>query len=177
MFNEANPKFQWHALGDIELGRPNMGATTSVAVYRLMQFTLRTALVQELGPEKAAQMFVKAGAIAGAEFCLNSLDTSLDFNEFMACLQAKMKALGIGVLRVEESDLAKMAFTFTVSEDLDCSGLPAIDETVCDYDEGFIAGILNTYTGKVFDVKEIDCWASGGRVCRFCAKLKEDSAT
>ncbi len=62
-----------------------------------------------------------------------------------------------------------MKFVLTVSEDLDCSGLPVSGETVCDYDEGFIAGILNEYTQIEFDVKEVDCWASGGRVCRFTA--------
>jgi len=78
----------------------------------------------------------------------------------------------IGVLRVEKADLEKMEFVLTVDEDLDCSGLPLVGETVCDYDEGFIAGVLDTYTGKSFDVKEIDCWASGERTCRFFAKLK-----
>ncbi|MDR1184579.1 MAG: 4-vinyl reductase, partial [Coriobacteriales bacterium] len=55
----------------------------------------------------------------------------------------------------------------TVGQDLDCSGLPMTNETVCFYDEGFIAGILETYTGKKYDVREIDCWANGDRVCRF----------
>ena len=64
-------------------------------------------------------------------------------------------------------------FTLTVEEDLDCSGLPVSGETVCDYDEGFIAGVLEAYTKKAFHVKEIDCWASGGRVCRFHATLEK----
>ena len=55
----------------------------------------------------------------------------------------------------------------TVGEDLDCSGIPITDETVCYYDEGFIAGILEVYTGKKYHVREIDCWANGDRVCRF----------
>jgi predicted hydrocarbon binding protein len=55
----------------------------------------------------------------------------------------------------------------TVGQDLDCSGLPITNETVCNYDEGFIAGILNAYTGKNYKVSEIDCWANGDRVCRF----------
>jgi predicted hydrocarbon binding protein len=59
-----------------------------------------------------------------------------------------------------------------VTEDLDCSGLPVTNETVCDCDEGFIAGILEIYTGSEFDVKEVDCWSKGDRVCRFEAKLK-----
>ena len=45
--------------------------------------------------------------------------------------------------------------------------LPVTNETVCNYDEGFIAGILEAYTGKKYDVREVDCWASGDRVCRF----------
>jgi predicted hydrocarbon binding protein len=55
----------------------------------------------------------------------------------------------------------------TVGQDLDCSGLPVTNETVCNYDEGFIAGILEAYTGKKYEVREVDCWANGDRVCRF----------
>jgi predicted hydrocarbon binding protein len=58
-----------------------------------------------------------------------------------------------------------------VSEDLDCSGLPVYGETVCDFDEGFIAGIFHVYTGKEFIVKEIDCWSTGDRTCRFTVNL------
>ena len=72
----------------------------------------------------------------------------------------------MNILRIEQADLGKMAFTLTLAEDLDCSGLPAGDETVCTYDEGFLSG----YTGKNFSTKEVDCWCSGDRVCRFEAK-------
>ena len=54
---------------------------------------------------------------------------------------------------------------------MDCSGLPLSEETICDYDEGFIAGVLKAYTGKDFFVKEVDCWATGDRVCRFAVKV------
>ena len=81
-----------------------------------------------------------------------------------------LKKLKIGILRIEEADLEKMKFTLTVAEDLDCSGLPASDETICTYDEGFISGLLSEYTGKNFSAKEVDCWCSGDRVCRFKAE-------
>jgi len=89
------------------------------------------------------------------------------FNNFIAQLQQTLKEQKIGILRVEEVDLDKMTMVLTVAEDLDCSGLPPTDEVVCQYDEGFIAGILEAYTGKKFRAKEIDCWANGDRVCRF----------
>ncbi len=91
----------------------------------------------------------------------------------MAQLQERLRTLNIGILRIEKADISKMDFVLTVSEDLDCSGLPIVGETVCDYDEGFIAGILTAYTGKDFEVKEIDCWATGDRTCRFTARLKQ----
>jgi len=57
----------------------------------------------------------------------------------------------------------------TVGEDLDCSGLPITGETICHYDEGFIAGILKAYTKQNYVVREVDCWSTGARICRFKA--------
>jgi uncharacterized protein len=175
MFKEERSgyRFEWKDLGNIEQGRPNLGTTTAVAVYRLMEYTLRDVLITKYGVQAANEIIVEAGKLAGSEFCKNMLNTSLDLDNFIADLQQKLKDLNIGILRIESADLENMQFVLTVSEDLDCSGLPLLGETVCDYDEGFIAGILNTYTNKEFDVKEIDCWASGERTCRFLVKLKQ----
>lgn len=49
--------------------------------------------------------------------------------------------------------------------------LPVLGETVCNYDEGFLSGILSVYTGKPYAAIEIDCWATGDRVCRFRAEI------
>ncbi len=162
--------FKWADIGDITLGRPNLGNTTNVAVYRLMQYSLRSILNKQFGGEKAAQLFYEAGYLAGKEFTLNVLDVSLSFPDFVAQLQNKLKELNVGILRIEKADLQKLELTLVVTEDIDCSGLPVTDETVCDYDEGFISGILESFTGKKFDVKEVDCWSKGDRVCRFEAK-------
>ena len=35
---------------------------------------------------------------------------------------------------------------------------------------GFIAALLEKFTGKAFLVKEIDCWCTGERTCRFTAE-------
>jgi predicted hydrocarbon binding protein len=77
--------------------------------------------------------------------------------------------MGIGILRVEEADLAGGRLVLTVSEDLDCSGLPELSYEICTFDEGFIAALLESFSGKSFNVKEIDCWCTGDRTCRFLA--------
>ena len=172
MFKEEREelKFDWRMIGDVGAGRPNLGKTMDVSVYRLMQFTLRDVLIKEYDAKTADRIFYEAGKHAGREFCKELITRKDDFNEFVAELQDLLKNLKIGILRIEEADLEKLKFTLTVAEDLDCSGLPPSDETICTYDEGFISGLLSEYTGKSFSAKEVDCWCSGDRVCRFEAK-------
>jgi predicted hydrocarbon binding protein len=154
-------------LGNAGEGRPNLGLTTDVSVYRLMQYTLRDALIKEFDTETADRMFYEAGELAGKAFYDNLVTRKDSFDDFVENLQGLLRDLKIGILRVEKSDLEKMEFTLTIAEDLDCSGLPVTGETICTYDEGFISGLLLGHTGLKFTVKEIDCWCSGDRVCRF----------
>ena len=159
--------FSWSDLGDTAVGRPHLGSEVSVVVYRLALYSLREAIAARHGEEAAAQVFRDGGWIAGREFCRNTLDTSLAPAAFIDQLQDTLAERRIGILRVESLDLAALTMTLTVSEDLDCSGLPVTGKTVCDYDEGFIAGILYEFLHVDFRVVEIDCWATGDRTCRF----------
>lgn len=159
--------FTWENLGDIKKGRAYLGEDMPVLVYRLMQYTMLDVLSKEYGDEKANEYFRQAGYLAGMEFAKNVLDLQVGFNTFVANLQKKLKELKIGILRMESFDELNGDIILTVGEDLDCSGIPITDETVCYYDEGFISGILEAYTGRVYSVREIDCWANGDRVCRF----------
>ena len=169
MFKEEREQcqFDWSMLGDLKLGRPNLGPMTHVAVYRLMQFTLRDVLVRDFGPEKADRAFFEAGRKAGQEYYKNVLTQKTDLKAFFADIQRTMKELNIGIFRVESADLERGSFVVTVDEDLDCSGIPVCSEQICTYDEGFIAGLLLAYSGKDYQVKEVDCWGSGARTCRF----------
>ena len=173
MFKEERDtsSFEWTMLGKIDEGRPNLGFTTDVSVYRLMQFTLRDVLIKDFGVEKADRIFYRAGETAGRHFYENLITKRDSFGEFVAELQDVLKQRKIGILRVEKGDVERLTFTLTIAEDLDCSGLPVCDERICTYDEGFISGLLSAHTGKDFFVKEVDCWCSGDRVCRFDVKL------
>lgn len=172
MFKEERDDYQfdWSMIGDVAVGRPNLGPTMDLAVYRLMQFTLRDAIIKEFDTSTADRIFFAAGKQAGRQFCRQLVDKEQDFSDFVQQVEKLLTDLKIGILRVEKADLDNHQFTLTVAEDLDCSGLPVTDETICTYDEGFLAGLLLEYTGKEFDVKEIDCWCSGDRVCRFDAR-------
>lgn len=162
--------FSWDLLGDIELGRPNLGNQTRLEVYRLMQFAFRDVIERRFGTEAADEVFYEAGELAGREFYRHLVQKPKDLNDFLRQLQQALKDLGIGILRVERADEIAGEFMLTVSEDLDCSGLPELDFEVCTYDEGFISALLESYSGKKFKVKEIDCWCTGDRTCRFDAR-------
>jgi len=172
MFNEERDecKFDWSMLGNIEDGRPNLGATTSVTVYRLMQFCLRDVLIREVGVAKANEIFYDAGELAGQAFCRNIVTKKDSLNDYINDIQHLLKELKIGILKVESADKEKLTFTIVVAEDLDCSGLPTCGEEICTFDEGFISGLLSAFSKKKFITKEVDCWGSGDRICRFEAR-------
>jgi uncharacterized protein len=172
MSNERKYKFNWGLLGDISIGRPNLGPLTRVEVYRLMQFCFRDVIESRFGTKETDKIFYEAGFLAGSEFYKNFLGHIKDLNGFVIELQKILKDLAIGILRIEESDFDKGVIVLTVSEDLDCSGLPELDFEICTYDEGFIAALLESFTGKKFIVKEIDCWCTGDRTCRFKATVE-----
>ena len=167
MKQKKHEEFDWNNLGDIQAGRGDLGTEMPVLVYRLMQFTMLDVLAKAYGLEQANEYFRQAGYLAGSEFAKNTLDLSVSFDTFISNLQEALKDLKIGILRMEAFDPSTGNIVLTVGQDLDCSGLPITHENVCIYDEGFIAGILQAFTGNDYDVREVDCWANGDRVCRF----------
>jgi len=165
-------EFSWELLGNLNLGRPNLGNHTRVEVYRLMQFCMRDVIERTVGTAEADRIFFEGGRLAGAQLYEHALKDVHTLNEFIDGLQRLLQEFGIGILRIEEVSPLADRIILTVSEDLDCSGLPDLNYEICTYDEGFLAGLLEGFTGKIYQVKEIDCWCTGDRTCRFRAELQ-----
>jgi hypothetical protein len=165
--NDTFRSFEWKDIGDIERGRPTFGDKMHVTVYRMFHYSLRSVLEKSYGKAATKHNLVEAGRLAGREFCRHVLDPNLPSAEFFCLLKQKMAELGIGILEVEHADFENMIFIITISEDLDCSGVAVTGETVCNFDEGLIMGILEVYIGRLFIVKETDCWSNGDWTCRF----------
>ena len=170
---ENENHFAWGSIDNISEGRKNLGETMPVLIYRLLLFTMKDELYKQFGNEKAIEIFRNAGELAGSEFAKHMLNLEVPFNDFVNQLWCNLAENKIGILRLEEFDLKSGKAILTVGEGLDCLGSPVTGETVCDYDEGFLAGILKEYTYKEYVVTEVDCWATGSRVCRFFALVKE----
>jgi len=164
--------FSWDMLGDIKLGRPNLGPNTRLEVYRLMQFCFRDVIEKAHGTEEADRIFYDSGYLAGTHFYANLIEPVQDLKEFVSKLQSLLRDLQIGILHIEETDLEKDYIIISISEDLECSGLPEKDYKICTYDEGFIAALMDSFTGRRFKVKEIDCWGTGDRTCRYKVQIE-----
>lgn len=172
MENQKPISFEQYLQYD-ENSRSNLGETLPVLVYRMLEYSIKEELIAQFGKEKQIDIFREAGQRSGKYFARHMLNLDQPLNAFISELQAKMQDLKIGVLRIENIDEQSGRIILTVSEDADCSGLPVLGETVCNYEEGFISGILSVYTGKPYSAIEIDCWATGDRVCRFRADVIE----
>lgn len=176
MAEKRHYKFNWDFIGDIELGRPNLGNMTRIEMYRLLQYTLRDVLEEDYGTEAADRLLYRAGFLAGTELCRKLVGHCESLGDFINKLETLLIELKIGILRIEEMNQNTARLILTVSEDLDCSGLPETGYAVCNYDEGFIAGLLEFQTGRPFRVKEVECWCTGDRTCRFEAAPAEQDA-
>ena len=170
MMPDSAFNFSWELIGDLQAGRPRLGATMRVEAYRLMLFCLRDVLARKYGVDETKRLLYEAGVIAGWEFSEHVLGEMTDLPSFMTKLQSACREMGIGVVEFEQIDPRGDEFVLTVTEDLDCSGLPDTGTQICQFDEGFIAALLEYATEQKYTVREVDCWASGARVCRFHAR-------
>jgi predicted hydrocarbon binding protein len=159
--------FDWSLIGDMVEGRPNLGSSVDVDIYRLMQFTIRDILEQKFGPEETDKIFYDAGHLAGKNFYEHFIQPVSTFGEFAEKTQRLLKEKKIGVLRIEEDDWINRKIVLTMAEDLECSGLPELDYERCIYDEGFISALFECFSQGPWSAKEIDCWCTGSRTCRF----------
>ena len=159
-------EFFWCHLKEIGAGRAHLGEDVPVWVYRLMQYMMKDALVNRFGHEVMVEVLREGGELAGKEFAAHVLDLTLPASAFFAHLQQVLEDGRVGVLRVERFDEESGEVTLTISEAMGCAGLPVLGEAVCNYDEGFLRGVMEAYTKHPYDVLEVDCWATGSRVCR-----------
>ncbi len=128
-------RIHWELLGNLDVGRPNLGPLVGVDSYRLMQFCFRDVLESRYGTEAADDVFREAGRLAGVEYAAHVIGEHDDFPAFVKSVQDALRESKIGLLRIEEASPEEGRFVLTVSEDLDCSGLPELGYGVCTYDE------------------------------------------
>lgn len=163
----------WDKIGDLKKGRKYLGDEMPVMVFRMVQYSLRDELAARFSEDEVNAILRGAGERAGHEFAIHMLDLEADLDSFLAQLCASLQQHSMGIMRIEAVEEHTGEITLTIGEDLDCSGIPITGKTVCQYEEGFLTGVFSSYTKKAYEVRELDCWATGSHVCRFkCCTLE-----
>jgi len=96
---------------------------------------------------------------------LEPLFKSTEYNDIFYEFAGFWKKNGFG--QIDELEITKKSTTFNVYECFECSHMPNMGRTVCKLDEGFLTTVLETKFKNKFEVKEIECYASGYDHCRF----------
>ncbi len=62
---------------------------------------------------------------------------------------------------------AELPYEIVIENCYECGGMPDVGTTLCSLDEGLISAILDEKLGVKSTVKELECWGTGYRHCRF----------
>lgn len=121
--------------------RPTLGDRAGVALYRLLRLV---ALEDIIGRGAGATAYV-AGKKLGQNLGITKLDDFL----------ALCKAISLG--NVEVPVLTANRIYVDVYECVTCSGMRPVGRTLCQFEAGIVAGVVQSVTGKPTKAKEMTC--------------------
>jgi predicted hydrocarbon binding protein len=121
--------------------RPKLGDRAGVALYRLLRLV---ALEDIIGRGAGATAYV-AGKKLGQSLGLTKLEDFLGL----------CKAISLGI--VEVPVLTASRIYVDVYECVTCAGMTPVGRTLCQFEAGIVAGVVQTVTGKTARAKEMTC--------------------
>jgi predicted hydrocarbon binding protein len=125
----------------ISVLRPTLGNDAGVALYRLLRLV---ALEDIIGRGAAGTAYV-AGKKLGNSLRLPTLDAFLEL----------CNSLKIGVIEVPI--LTDSRILVEVYECITCSGMRPVGRTLCHFEAGMIAGVVETVVKKRAKAREVTC--------------------
>jgi predicted hydrocarbon binding protein len=136
--------------------RPQLGGDAGVALYRLLRLV---ALEDIIGRGAAGTAYV-AGKKLGTSLGLTNLDAFLEL-----CRQLK-----IGIIKVPI--VTQNRIKVDVYECVTCAGLKPVGRTLCHFEGGLIAGVVESVMKKQAKAQEVTCIGGLGHdACGFDIRL------
>ncbi len=161
-------------IGDPKAGRPVLGGTATVAMFRSLRLIgVMEGLDDTLGKDSRALVY-NSGKHFGGALGLDILqETGPDLGLYVPAVAERLKDLGVGLMSVVQMDLAAGTLTVRVDECITCAGMPNIGKAVCHFEGGMVSGVLEAFlgAGKKAAVEESKCWALGDRTCQFEVRI------
>ncbi len=121
--------------------RPKLGDQAGVALYRLLRLV---ALEDIIGRGAGATAYV-AGKKLGQNLGITKLDDFL----------ALCSAISLGIIQVPVMTSSRIYVD--VYECVTCSGMAPVGRTLCQFEAGLVAGVVQCIVGKPTKAKEMTC--------------------
>lgn len=121
--------------------RPQLGDKAGVALYRLLRLV---ALEDIIGRGAGATAYV-AGKKLGANLGITKLEQFLEL----------CSAISLGVIQVPVMTASRIYVD--VYECVTCSGMAPVGRTLCQFEAGIVAGVVQAVTGKAAKAREVTC--------------------
>lgn len=121
--------------------RPKLGDRAGVALYRLLRLV---ALEDIIGRGAGATAYV-AGKKLGQNLGLTKLEDFLGL----------CNSISLGIIKVPVMTASRIYVD--VYECVTCSGMRPVGRTLCQFEAGMVAGVVQTVTGKAAKAKELTC--------------------
>jgi predicted hydrocarbon binding protein len=125
----------------LSIMRPQLGDRAGVALYRLLRLV---ALEDIIGRGAGATAYV-AGKKLGQNLGITKLEDFL----------ALCSAISLGVVQVPVMTASRIYVD--VYECVTCSGMAPVGRTLCQFEAGLVAGVVQAVTGKVTKAREVTC--------------------
>lgn len=125
----------------LSIVRPQLGDQAGVALYRLLRLV---ALEDIIGRGAGATAYV-AGKKLGQNLGITKIE------DFLGLCQA----ISLGVVQVPVMTASKIYVD--VYECVTCSGMTPVGRTLCQFEAGLVAGVVQAITGKQTKAKEMTC--------------------
>jgi predicted hydrocarbon binding protein len=125
----------------LSIVRPKLGDRAGVALYRLLRLV---ALEDIIGRGAGATAYV-AGKKLGQNLGLTNLEDFLGL----------CSSISLGIIKVPVMTSSRIYVD--VYECVTCSGMRPVGRTLCQFEAGLVAGVVQTVTGKPAKAKELTC--------------------
>ena len=137
--------------------RPTLGDQAGIGLYRLLRLV-------------ALEDIIGRGASGTAYIAGKKLGHSLGLTDLEAFLEL-CKQLSIGIIKVPV--LTENQIKVEVYECVTCSGLERVGRTLCHFEGGLVAGVVETVIKQEVRAQETHCIGGLGHdACRFDIRVK-----
>ncbi len=147
--------------------RPQLGATVPVALFRALRVDgMMKGLDAAIGD--ASTLVYNSGRLVGGPVGKAlAAQAAGDLGKFLGGVVDTARALGIGVISLKDGTLTGDRMQLRVDECVTCSGAKPIGKKICHFEGGFVAAVVEGFTGRDAVATETHCNANGDDHCGF----------